>query len=70
MIRSAASCSSAEHWRSLNVLQRQFHEAKVTRADSRETLDRLLLALAALAGFSLDDMTQDDGWKLMSYFLG
>ena len=31
----------------------------------REVLDRLLLSLAALAGFALDDMTQDDGWRLM-----
>jgi uncharacterized alpha-E superfamily protein len=28
-------------------------------------LDRLLLSLAALAGFALDDMTQDDGWRLL-----
>lgn len=56
---------SAEHWRSLNTLQRQFHEAEVTHADPRETLDRLMLVLAALAGFTLDDMTQDDGWRLM-----
>jgi uncharacterized circularly permuted ATP-grasp superfamily protein/uncharacterized alpha-E superfamily protein len=56
---------SAEHWRSLNTLQRQFHEAEAAKADPRETLDRLLLGLAALAGFTLDDMTQDDGWRLM-----
>ena len=56
---------SAEHWRSLNVLQRQFHEADAARTDPRETLDRLLLGLAAFAGFTLDDMTQDDGWRLL-----
>jgi uncharacterized alpha-E superfamily protein len=28
-------------------------------------LDSVLLSLAALAGFALDDMTQDDGWRLM-----
>jgi uncharacterized alpha-E superfamily protein len=28
-------------------------------------LDVLLLSLAGLAGFALDDMTQDDGWRLM-----
>ncbi|RYG75449.1 molybdopterin oxidoreductase, partial [bacterium] len=54
---------SAEHWRSLNTLQRQFHEADAAKADPRETLDRLLLGLAAMAGFTLDDMTQDDGWR-------
>jgi uncharacterized alpha-E superfamily protein len=61
----ARSRLSAEHWRSLNTLQRQFHEADAARADPRETLDRLLLGLAALSGFTLDDMTQDDGWRLM-----
>jgi uncharacterized alpha-E superfamily protein len=61
----ARSRLSAEHWRSLNTLQRQFHEADAARSDPRETLDRLLLGLAALAGFTLDDMTQDDGWRLM-----
>jgi uncharacterized circularly permuted ATP-grasp superfamily protein/uncharacterized alpha-E superfamily protein len=56
---------SAEHWRSLNTLQRQFQEAEGQDVDPRETLDRLMLGLAALAGFALDDMTQDDGWRMM-----
>jgi uncharacterized alpha-E superfamily protein len=37
----------------------------VAREPPRQTLDRLLLALAALTGFSLDDMTQDAGWRLL-----
>jgi uncharacterized alpha-E superfamily protein len=56
---------SAENWRAVGVMQRQFHEASERGADPLETLDSLLLALAALAGFALDDMTQDDGWRLM-----
>ena len=32
----------------------------------RETLDWLLLSLAAMSGFALDDMTQDDGWRLLN----
>src|SRR6202521_1238795 len=56
---------SAENWRAISVLQRQFQEAAERRRDPRETLDALLLSLAALAGFALDDMTQDDGWRLM-----
>ncbi len=56
---------SAENWRAIGVLQRQFQEAADGRSDPRETLDILLLALAGLAGFALDDMTQDDGWRLM-----
>jgi len=56
---------SAENWRAISVLQRQFQEALERKSDPRETLDALLLSLAALAGFALDDMTQDDGWRLM-----
>ena len=61
----ARSRLSAENWRAIGVLQREFHDAALVRRDSRGTLDVLLLSLAALAGFALDDMTQDDGWRLM-----
>jgi uncharacterized circularly permuted ATP-grasp superfamily protein/uncharacterized alpha-E superfamily protein len=61
----ARSRLSAENWRAISVLQRQFQEAAERKRDPRETLDSLLLSLAGLAGFALDDMTQDDGWRLM-----
>jgi uncharacterized circularly permuted ATP-grasp superfamily protein/uncharacterized alpha-E superfamily protein len=57
---------SVEHWRTLNVLRRQLHKATDPQQELGETLDWLLLTLAALSGFSLDDMNQDDGWRLMS----
>ena len=61
----ARSQLSAENWRAIGVLQRQFHDAAHAKGDPRETLDAVLLSLAGLAGFALDDMTQDDGWRLM-----
>jgi uncharacterized alpha-E superfamily protein len=61
----ARSRLSAENWRAIGVLQRQYQEAEERKSDPRETLDAVLLLLAALAGFALDDMTQDDGWRLM-----
>jgi uncharacterized alpha-E superfamily protein len=61
----ARSQLSAENWRALGVMQRDFQEAARIKKDPRETLDVLLLSLAGLAGFALDDMTQDDGWRLM-----
>ncbi|MGO9513329.1 MAG: circularly permuted type 2 ATP-grasp protein [Steroidobacteraceae bacterium] len=61
----ARSRLSAENWRAVGVLQREFQEASERNSDACETLDALLLSLAALAGFALDDMTQDDGWRLM-----
>jgi len=56
---------SAENWRAIGVLQREFHDAATRGADPREILDRMLLSVVALAGFAHDDMTQDDGWRLM-----
>ena len=61
----ARSRLSAENWRAISVLQREFQDAARAKRDPRETLDVLLLSLAGLAGFALDDMTQDDGWQLM-----
>jgi uncharacterized circularly permuted ATP-grasp superfamily protein/uncharacterized alpha-E superfamily protein len=59
------SLLSAEHWRSISVMQRHFQEAGASLADPLETLDRLLVQLTALCGFALDDMTQDDGWRML-----
>lgn len=56
---------SAEHWRAIGVVQRQYHDASSSGSDVRETLDRLTLSCAALSGFAHDDMTQDDAWRLM-----
>ena len=56
---------SAENWRAITVLSRDYRRAEASRAEARDTLDRLLLSLVALAGFAVDDMTQDDGWRLM-----
>jgi len=61
----ARSRLSGENWRAVGVLQREFQEAVAAGTDPGEVLDRLLLSLAALAGFALDDMTQDDGWRLL-----
>jgi uncharacterized circularly permuted ATP-grasp superfamily protein/uncharacterized alpha-E superfamily protein len=59
------SLLSAEHWRAISVMQHQFSEAGVSHSDPLEALDRLLVALSALSGFALDDMMQDDGWRLL-----
>jgi uncharacterized alpha-E superfamily protein len=56
---------SAEHWRTINLLKRQLQDATTTPVEQREALDRLLLTVMALAGFVLDDMARDDGWRLL-----
>jgi len=57
---------SSEHWRTVNVLRRQMRTASNGDVELRETLDWMLLSLAAMSGFTLDDMTQDDGWRLLN----
>jgi uncharacterized circularly permuted ATP-grasp superfamily protein/uncharacterized alpha-E superfamily protein len=61
----ARSRLSVEHWHSISVMRRQFHHAGATRVEPVEMLDHLLVSLTALSGFALDDMMQDDGWRLL-----
>src|SRR6202795_1865757 len=61
----ARSRLSAENWRAIGVLQREFQDAALAKRDPRGALNGLLLSLRELAAFALDDMTQDDGWRLM-----
>jgi uncharacterized circularly permuted ATP-grasp superfamily protein/uncharacterized alpha-E superfamily protein len=56
---------SSGYWRAVSDMQRKLQEGLASREEPRALLDRLSLSLAALAGFSLDDMTQDAGWRLM-----
>jgi len=56
---------SASYWRAVAELQQQINDSLGAQEDARATVDRLLTPLAALAGFALDDMTQDEGWRLL-----
>jgi uncharacterized circularly permuted ATP-grasp superfamily protein/uncharacterized alpha-E superfamily protein len=56
---------SARYWRGVVGLQRQLQEAPVSRGSSREVYERVLLSLAALTGFSEEDMMHDEGWRVM-----
>lgn len=71
-IRRLAWCASqvrtrlsTSYWRAVNDMQRRLMDSIAAREDSRASLDQLLLSLAALAGFAFDDMTQDEGWRLL-----
>ena len=71
-IRHLAWCASqvrnrlsARYWRGVVGLQRQLQEAAASRGSSREAYERLLTALAALTGFSEEDMMHDEGWRVM-----
>jgi uncharacterized circularly permuted ATP-grasp superfamily protein/uncharacterized alpha-E superfamily protein len=56
---------SARYWRGVVGLQRQMQEAAATRSSTREACERVLLSLAALTGFSEEDMVHDEGWRVM-----
>ncbi len=59
---------SQANWQALLELQREAQALCSEQADFGELLDfldRLLLSLAALSGFALDDMTRDDGWRFL-----
>jgi uncharacterized circularly permuted ATP-grasp superfamily protein/uncharacterized alpha-E superfamily protein len=56
---------SGSYLRVVADMQRRLQEGVTAREEPRQTLDQLLLSLAALAGFAFDDMTQDEGWRLL-----
>lgn len=61
----ARSRLSSRYWRGVVGLQRQMQEATASRGGSREPYERALLSLAALAGFTEQDVLHDEGWRLM-----
>ncbi|ALI02011.1 molybdopterin oxidoreductase [Pseudomonas sp. FW306-02-F02-AA] len=59
---------SRENWQALVELQRDAMELETEEPDFGERLDflnRLVMSLAALSGFALDDMTRDEGWRFL-----
>ena len=59
---------SRENWQALVELQREAMSLESEDPDFGELLDflnRLVMSLAALSGFALDDMTRDEGWSFL-----
>jgi len=59
---------SRENWQALVELQREAMSLETDAPDFGELLDflnRLVMSLAALSGFALDDMTRDEGWRFL-----
>ncbi|AZD33376.1 hypothetical protein C4K22_0606 [Pseudomonas chlororaphis subsp. aurantiaca] len=59
---------SRENWQALVELQREALALEAREPDFGELLDflnRLVMSLAALSGFALDDMTRDEGWRFL-----
>ncbi|MDD0974314.1 circularly permuted type 2 ATP-grasp protein [Pseudomonas fontis] len=59
---------SRENWQALVELQRDAQMLDDEYADFSELLEflnHLVMSLAALSGFALDDMTRDEGWRFL-----
>ena len=59
---------SWENWHTLVELQREALKLDTLGTDLGQALDllnRLVVSLAALSGFALDDMTRDEGWRFL-----
>jgi len=59
---------SRENWQALVELQRETRSLDDEAADFGERVDflnRLVMSMAALSGFALDDMTRDEGWRFL-----
>jgi uncharacterized circularly permuted ATP-grasp superfamily protein/uncharacterized alpha-E superfamily protein len=59
---------SLDNWHALNRLQRQlqrYNDERPQISDALAFLDQILLASSSLAGFAMDDMTRDDGWRFL-----
>jgi uncharacterized circularly permuted ATP-grasp superfamily protein/uncharacterized alpha-E superfamily protein len=60
---------SLDHWHALtrlgDLLRRAGEESRAPLAHLPAMLDRVLLACVSLAGFAMDDMTRDAGWRFL-----
>ena len=60
---------SSDNWRTLNQLARDFElrgQRPLALSDALGALDRTVMTLMTLAGFVLDGMTRDPGWRFQS----
>lgn len=56
---------SSDNWHALNRLE-QVLQIPVSNVDQAlAALDQVMLACASLAGFAMDDMTRDEGWRFL-----
>lgn len=56
---------SSDNWHVLNRLERALSPPPQTLGRALPALDRIILDCIALAGFAMDDMTRDEGWRFL-----
>jgi len=56
---------SSDNWHALNRLGKLLEEPSATTSFALTVLDRVMLDCISLAGFAMDDMTRDEGWRFL-----
>lgn len=59
---------SLDNWRQINYMNQRFRQAapNPSLTEALNYLDRTTMAFVTLAGFTLDGMTRDQGWRFLS----
>jgi uncharacterized alpha-E superfamily protein len=59
---------SLDNWRTLNQMAQRLerHAAVPSPTDAMEILDNAITSLMSMAGFAMDGMTRDKGWRFLS----
>lgn len=56
---------SSDNWHALNRMSRLFDQPLRSVGQALAAVDRAMLDSISLAGFALDDMTRDEGWRFL-----
>lgn len=56
---------SSDNWHALNLLGQLAESPSQTIGQALNALDRIMLSCISLAGFAMDDMTRDEGWRFL-----
>lgn len=56
---------SSDNWHVLNRLEKVLQQSPQTPDQALGALDQVMLNCISLAGFAMDDMTRDEGWRFL-----
>ncbi len=56
---------SSDNWHALNRLEQALQPPPTTIDQAQVAVDQVMLGCIALAGFAMDDMTRDEGWRFL-----
>lgn len=56
---------SSDNWHALNRLEQLLSEQVTSTDQALSAIDRVMQSCISLAGFAMDDMTRDEGWRFL-----